>query len=696
MNDPDFSEEQRAIIESSLNSRIFLQGPGGTGKSTAAIYRALYLSRKEKKNILIILPQLTLSGQYKEIFRQYNIGNIKISTLSGLARKMIELFWPEISYKAGFRNPSIEPLFLSLETAQYYMSRIIKPLLKKGYFQTLKIKKNHLYTQILNNLNKAASAGFSYKEIGERLKESWIGEKGQVKIYEEAAECSKLFRNYCLENNLIDFSLNIEIFLKYLWPLPLCREYLIDRYKHIIVDNIEEDIPAAHDILEEWLTYTDSALFIYDNTGGYRRFLGADPVRGLTLKNLFSKSFSFTDSFVTSLPLRAFGYEISKVLKFPGEKEEGDFKKAIIYKSDIRYHTQMLDWVVENISELVNTKKAVAGEIVILAPFLSDSLLFSLTGRLKEKNIPFRSHRPSRPLKAEPAVRALLTLAALAHPSWEIIPSRFEVIYGLMQSINNLDLIRATLLGLNLYSSRNNQPLLNSFDNIHLTLQERITSAAGEHYENLYRWINDYIKEPSTGLDHFFNRLFGEILSQEGYGFNKKLDTGEVITTLIASIRKFYSTIKLPDNKFSGKEYLNMVREELAADQYVRRWTFEGESSVFIAPAHTFLLGNRPVKYQFWLNIGARGWWERIYQPVTHAYVLSRQWNRKQSWTDIHEFQVKKEALHRLVLGLIRRCSCKIYLAMSQFGEEGYEEDGRLLKIIREVFRSSSSEVNYV
>ena len=50
------------------------------------------------------------------------------------------------------------------------------------------------------------------------------------------------------------------------------------------------------------------------------------------------------------------------------------------------------------------------------------------------------------------------------------------------------------------------------------------------------------------------------------------------------------------------------------------------KKGLLIAPAYTFLLNNRAVDYQFWLNIGSEGWSRRLYQPLTHPYVLSRGW----------------------------------------------------------------------
>jgi hypothetical protein len=100
---------------------------------------------------------------------------------------------------------------------------------------------------------------------------------------------------------------------------------------------------------------------------------------------------------------------------------------------------------------------------------------------------------------------------------------------------------------------------------------------------------------------------------------------------------------------------------------------------------------NSPVDYQFWLNIGSGGWWERLYQPLTNPYVMSRQWQTGKPWTDEHEFQINQEGLYRLTRGLIYRCRRKIYLGLSELGEQGYEQQGPLLRAIQRVFSGINS-----
>jgi hypothetical protein len=130
----------------------------------------------------------------------------------------------------------------------------------------------------------------------------------------------------------------------------------------------------------------------------------------------------------------------------------------------------------------------------------------------------------------------------------------------------------------------------------------------------------------------------------------------------------------------------------VVAAQYIRSWQLQPEDAVLLAPAYTFLMSNRPVDYQFWLNAGGRGWWERLYQPLTHPYVLSRHWSSNEVWTDADEFETRQEALHRLTLGLIRRCRRKIYLGLGELGEQGYEQQGPLLQAIQRVLRRLPAE----
>jgi len=725
------SDDQLALIERPVEGRVFLEGPAGTGKTTAGVARLLRLldAGVPARAILVIVPQRTLAIPYSEALRRPTVrpgGQVTIATVGGLAQRMVDLFWPLVAEEAGFAHPDQPPTFLTLETAQYYMARLVRPLLDEGYFESIVIDRNRLYSQIIDNLNKAAVVGFPHTEIGERLKAAWGGEQSQLRIYDEAQACATRFREHCLAHNLLDFSLQLEVF-KFLWPRSpepspragagsLCRDYLLETYTHLIVDNVEEDTPVAHDLLREWLGHCRSALLVFDHGAGYRRFLGADPEHGRALGELCDERVAFSESFVTSPDLRALGAALAQSLDRGAEEggagegeERGNPRAALAYQAH-RYHPQMLDWVAEEIEGLVR-EGVPPGEIVVLAPFLTDALRFSLMNRLERRGIPARSHRPSRALREEPATRCLLTLAAIAHPEWSICPSRFDVAYALLLAIDGMDLVRAQLLADIVYRVHDGVPTLGSFDQIKPEVQERLTYMLGGRYQGLCDWIEAYVAgaegeegeggaergRRSEEFDHFLSRLFGEVLSQEGYGFHANFDAGRVAANLIESVQKFRwvaggdgtggSGEEVGERKPLGQEYLDMVEDGVIAAQYIRGWRIQPEDAVLLAPAYTFLMSNRPVDYQFWLNAGGRGWWERLYQPLTHPYVLSRHWPWEAIWTDTDEVETRKEALYRLTSGLIRRCRRRVVLGLSDLGEQGYEQKGPLLQAIQRVLR---------
>lgn len=697
------SSPQLEIVELPVASKTFLEGPAGCGKTTAAVERLLKLMEGgvPGDSILLLIPQRTLAAPYYAALRTPGVvagGMVTVLTVGGLAQRLVELFWPLVAEEAGFARPEFPPVFLTLETAQYYMAYLLRPLIdEQGLFDSVTIDRNRLYSQIIDNLNKAAVVGFPHNQIGRRLKAAWAGDPGQARIYEDAQACAFSFRQYCLDHNLLDFSLQLEVFLHHLWPAPICQEYLLETYRHLLVDNLEEDTPVAHDLLAEWLPHADSATLVYDQGAGYRRFLGADPGNAYALKTLCDVQMSLDSSFVNSKSMHAFSTQLANSVSPSSAHSQGNTGPGLIEGTLTfeyhRFYPQMLDWVAEQIAALVNDDGLPPGEIVILAPFLSDSLRFALTNRLDALRIPVRSHRPSRSLREEPATQCLLTLAAIAHPSWEINPARFDLAYALLGAIQDLDLVRAQLLAEIVYTTRDGFPSLSSFDNIRSEVQERITYRLGERYENLRLWLAEYSQGSEEELDHFLSRIFGEVLSQPGYGFHLNYPAGEVTANLVESVQKFRWAVGdalLEDGVHLGREYLRMVQDGVIAAQYIRSWSETTSDAVLLAPAYTFLMSNRPVDVQFWLDVGSRGWSERLYQPLTHPYVLSRAWAPGVEWTDADEVRANEEALEHLVVGLTRRCRRGIYLGLSELGEGGFEQRGPLLQVFNRLLRHAS------
>lgn len=676
---------------------LFLEGPFGAGKTTFAI-ETLYEwlgSGVPPEKIVVLTPQRTLSRPYQLALQDPErgpTGHVNIRTLAGLAKDMVDFYWPTVALQAGFAEPKEKPHFLTIETAQYAMARFVEEAIERGEFDAIHVAGPEVVRQILDNLNKAALLGMDYGQIPELLSLAWGEERPRKRAlaYQAAGRVAEAFRQHCLQNNLLDFSLQVEILTRYLLSDNEFKSIFFGKYTHLVADNVEEDNPTTHHIIAEWLPLLERALLIFDWDGGYRVFLGADCASAEGLREQSDETRVMTGSHVMTLPLAALANAVETAFDSgvpPSAAPE------VIDAFDYEFHAfypQMLDWVADKIAKLVYEEDISPSEIAILAPFMSDALRWSLYQRLEARGVPVVSHRPSRALRDEPAAKCLLTLTMLAHPHWNMRPPREDVTQALALAIGGLDVARAHLLSRIVYRPKEEAFLLSPFEVIQPGMQDRITFTAGQLYDALRGWLMAYVEDGATELDHFFSRLFGEVLSQPGYGLHADYDAGRVVAELVESARKFRQTLfgSEEDPSEIGRQYVSIVNAGLLAALYLASWRDEMTDAVFMAPAYTFLMRNRPVDYQFWLDVGSTGWWERLYQPLTHPYVLSRAWEPGNVWRDEDEYTHQQDILYRLMVGLTRRCRKQIILGMSDLGEQGYEQRGPMLRIFQQVLRS--------
>lgn len=689
----ELSFEQQQVAAAPLHPSVYLEGPAGSGKTTAGVRRLRFLLDQcvPGEQILILVPQRSLGLPYAGALADPHLppgGLPSILTFGGLVKRMVALYWPLIAEEAGFAHPGRQPVFLTMETAQFYMGTLVEPLLFEGYFDSLRMERNRLFSQILDNLNKAAVVGFQHTELAERLKAAWSGSATQLRVYDQMQDCANRFRAYCLEHNLLDFSLQVEIFTRRLAHHPLCSAYLSSHIRHLIYDNVEEDVPVAHDLVGEWLPRLDSALLISDKDAGFRAFLGADPAGAEQLKECCGRVFTFSGSYVTPPLMQRFETVLAnRLASRPADPPEPELRILLQVRQG-RFYPDMITKVCAEVADLVRSGECPPGEIAILSPYLSDSLRFAIQNQLKSRGIPSRSNRPSRSLMAEPATRSLLTLAKLAHPEWGYRPGEEDLRSALFFCIEDLDYLRAALLTQMRYSVAKGN--LVKYADAPPDYQQRIGYRNGELFDRLVDWITEYRQNPAPTLDLFLARLFGEVLSQPGFAFHRRYDQAEITARVIESVQKFRrGWVPAPDRPdiSPAQQYVEVMEKGLLAATYLPGWEEELEDAVRLMPAHTFLMENRPAQVQFWLDVGSYGWWQRLYQPLTQPHVLTRRWPHDQRWTDVHEYRANQEHLARLVRGLVRRCSGEVRLYAVGVNEGGSEERGPLLLALQGLLR---------
>ena len=679
--------DQERLLSIPLNKSIFLEGEAGTGKTTSAVARlGQLMSNFPGHQILILVPQRSLGKPYLEYIDlqlQYSGSLPLISTIGSFTRRMVSLFWPVISKDAGFLNPSLPPQFLSTETAQYCMEKAITPFLEQGFFQSLVLSRNRLYGQILDDLNKSAVIRFPLSEISHWLKSISNLDSGLSIAFDQVLVCAQEFRKYCFSNNLLDFSLQVELFFNHLWSMDFFREYFFKNFRVLIADNVEEDVPATHDLIKDWIPNFESSLVLFDHFGGFRSFLGADPTSALSIQSLCDEKEKFETKIDQNKSLIDFSTALNDCISHERKPLESFDFSEVLTINDYHFYPEMIASVCDQIKDLVDSQKARPGEIVILSPYLSDALNFSISTVLGTLGIANRSSRPSQMYINDPTIRAFFTFAKMAHPFWQLQISFYELRNALMVILPDLDIVKADLTVKTLFSVKQSLEGLRSFDTItNHQMQERITYKVGEKLEKINTWIKAYRSRDPLPLDVFFSEIFGELLSQKGFGLFDNFNTASRIAQITRSIRifrQFSKQVLGMDDISAGLEYVRSVENGLLPSAIIN---FEEKAvdAVLIAPAHTFLMENTRAEFQFWLDIGSLGWWERLNQPLTNPYLLNR--NRDQSllWTEAHEFEANQAGMEKIVNGLINRCGKMIFVSTVRTNENGSEQRGPLLQ----------------
>ena len=208
-----------------------------------------------------LLQNLQVFGSFKSI----HIGDLPAE---------VELHWNLVEKTLYGAVKTAKPTFITTEIAQYLMSLLVSDYRQTGCLDTIGTPAQ-LALQIINNMNLAAMSG-------NRLEEPFLRMLGtekdpeRGKAIEEALDIAREFRKHCLESRCFDYSLVVEAYNTILLPDPDYREMLAARYQALIMDNLEESVPAQTDLatvmLQNCISYA-----AFDPTGGHYRFFGADP-----------------------------------------------------------------------------------------------------------------------------------------------------------------------------------------------------------------------------------------------------------------------------------------------------------------------------------------------------------------------------------------------------------------------------------
>lgn len=692
-----FTTTQKELIEADPSARIWLTGKAGCGKSTAAAERARFLMEHSDAwpQLLIFTPGRNFSSPYADLLSRDGI-RPQTATYNSFIQNCLRLFWPLIAQDTEFGSKRTYPMFLTIEAAQIIMAKLIRPKRNEGYFNGLTASPSRVFNQVMVAMHKCAAAEIPFENYAQIMQESWGGDGALLPVFEQTLECGRLYRKVCLENNLLDYSLQIEIFTKKLLPHPIFRNWIQNRHLHLIFDNLEEEVPAAHHFVREIAPLCQSLLLISDRDGGYRSFMGCDPLSAETLREVCTTQVSFEESFVSSPAVQA----MEQVIRDPSLSNQQlpvSPRSAFSFAAGHHY-PEMIKKAVNDVASLIWHQGVDPKDIVILSPLVSDVLYTEMERGLWEQGIKVYLHRPSRPLLNERVTRSLLTLCEIVKPIPGTQVRLLDIVQMSQCFIEGLDPMRGQLLVGGMFRERKHDDPdpaeydIKPFASLSEEKKKRIPPHIADRFEVLRLWIERERKNKALSPDHIVSDFFTDVLIRDGFITDPETNLG--IRKIADSMAKYKAVLDyLENNGPSGNfhpdwsDYFELVGLGMINAKYYEELYSQPDNTVLISLASAFLSMNRTARYQIWLNVGAPRWWERFYGELTNDAVLSRFWPPDKKWDALTASAYNDAHMVRQICGLLRRCRVQVKAYASELNEAGMEQKSKLLYLFSALTR---------
>lgn len=648
---------------------VIYSGPTGTGKTSLLFEKYIEISKQEKTDdSLVFLKNRSSILEWTNKLDLEIIGSLNIFTYFSFVQKEIRNYWTylETFFPGGPVN--IEPTFMNVETSHYIMSKYVeKHRVGKDIFEYLNATSSQIAVQLIDNLNQAAMNLLSFEELKECLL-SWAGNDQERRlVFNEAVSIIRVFRKFCLENRILDYSLIIELFNKHLLDKNDYIDELSSKHSYLFIDNLEKTVPAAQKFYMNLLNNMSETYMAFNPEEKINRFFGGNA--DLAKEHFFpvSKVIELDKSYTSSDEARNLGKSLYGAI-FEGKAiEKCSFIKGEI-ESELR--GDMLNKTAEKVVELIEDGIS-PDEIALIAPNIDKVMEFTFERFFIKKGYSFFNMNRSKNLVDLPFSQALITLTLLTNLDWSE-----QITYSSLQQtislILKLDPIRSALLADEIFKNNFRLP---EIDNI------EFRARIGFDFAERYKYLKDWIEEKQCldiELEYFFQMVFAELLAPLDPEYQDILSCRQMIDS-INNFKKVVKNFKELKEEEMGRHFIDMIFKGTLAAEVLYNIP-EDEQKIVLTSPYKFLFTPeiKSVKYLFWLDISSKNWLRSIAKELTNPYLLAPQRKDFPLWDDDIDQNFRKEQVLDYLRSILSKCTEGLYLADSYLNSRGWEQEGPL------------------
>jgi DNA helicase-2/ATP-dependent DNA helicase PcrA len=666
----------------------------GSGKTTRLLTEAAQLLNTHSSASVLILcsnharQRRFIEGLLGRLTRP--VGQLPVYTFAGLVRNTLFNYWPLVEEELGktlkgLGQPVLTPQLSGLEDTEFILNRILDGFQQEHprAFAEFPGNRRGLVKQLVRRIRLRSENGLSRPEMTRRSQ--LLEEMCQA----EVAEIERRFDRMSYAIRVLDPNKQLDVFQRLVDTHPVLQADLIQTLKHLVVDDVDETIPAQQQFIERLAPTLDTLILAADIDGGSRRgYLNAYPYDWQRLKELRpgeTVTFNRTDTVYTDAQTLLANWKRTDAFTPLGP--------TLAMIPSFLTQVEMLDHLVQDIYQHLS-QGYTAGELAVVLPE-SDALLFyRLQNKLKQRGIRVQLLCGTRRPLDNPLCRGLIYLIQLANSqtwAYRLSPIEWRTIL-------------THLLQLNRWSRQGVDQLVSAF----AALQSAQPTADGEasalvilppwedptglfppearaRYEHLLAWLEKAQRIPfEKQLFSAFSEIVAPYAATEeerfvelnrwvqSYERQKRID--EALNSLIPSPEA--SETALGGLSSFDRRWLAQVKTGSVADTPENPEEIDEQAVVVGSPQKIIDFEVRR-RVQFWLDCGSRQWARSDNAPLYNAWVHSAVWDGSTAAfsEDFKEAIIRTRAAH-ITRTLMLLTTERVRAYESELDSEGFSHAG--------------------
>ncbi len=646
----------------------WIEGEAGSGKTQRLleVYRDWLAQGLDSRTILCVAASGSLRQQLAERILATTDQAAIPQTFTPLSfcEHEVNLYWPLIRTAESLLVR--QPLLLRAENEQ----ELAEQLLAEALPTIPNLRPEQVVRHIIDNLHLVAAAGLPLSELEPRLIQA-SADLIPLDDLQTVARLALRFREACLKQGLLTYSLVIDLYCRVLLPQPQYQQQLRQRWQAMICDDLDE-FPAFWQLvcalfgdgLRPSRDYRELAVS-FNPSGAVRLGYGADPVFwqhwGRDRCELESRMAPpLSQDFATLLALVQ-APDVWDVL--PPER---------VHSIQTTTRRELL----EAVAEAVTTEVASGTDpetIAIIAPGLDPVATYTLTSLLQAQGIAVQSPAPTTPLWSVAWIRALLHAMALVYPGGGRVLNPGSIA-EMLTVLLGIDPVRAGLLADTCYEPSLKTPrLLPSSSH---PRRDRLGAQASRRYDEGVQWLRE--QNPQPPLAEFF------WLAMQQFGLERPASDLAAYRSLSEAVQRYAAVAQRlgKDTELATNFYQLLAKGTVTTAAQTRDLTLGGVTLSSIYQYRSHHLRHR---LHYWLDVGSH-LWNTAYSSfggfqIKNPYIFLAAW-QPQPWSAEATQALLNDQLQRSLRDLLQRCQERLVLCHSDLALNGSEAQGPLLSLL--------------